>query len=232
VATTFDEEQIPTLLDAIKGHRYEYLWRFQLATGARHGEATALREAEDIDVPRMIARLWEAIANVPSTIRKGDDPRVWWERKRTKTATSRRTTPLSLPAMRAVQAAAAQAVAIRQQAEDDWLGELEPGLIFPDDDGRPLRESKVLKAWDKMLERHELTKCRPHDLRHSAAELALDHGAELIDVSRLLGHANTAITDRIYAGKLTRSSRRAADRLAGAFGEDASEPVQEAAGEA
>jgi integrase len=93
-------------------------------------------------------------------------------------------------------------------------------LIFPDDDGRPLRESKVLEAWDKMLAANTLQKCRPHDLRHSAAELAFEHGAELIDVSRLLGHANTAITDKIYAGKLHRSARRASDRVTLAFGEE------------
>jgi integrase len=218
-ATTFDEEQIPLLLKAIKGHRYEHLWRFELATGARHGEATALREAEDLDVPRMLARMWEALAFVPVELRTNADTRVWWERKKTKTAKSRRTTPLSLPALRAVQAANAQAAALSDAAGDAWMGVLEPGLIFPDDDGRPLRESKVLKAWDKMLAANNFQKCRPHDLRHSAAELALEHGAELIDVSRLLGHANTNITDRIYAGRLTRSSRRAADRLADAFGE-------------
>jgi integrase len=227
-ATTFDEDQIPELLAAINGHRYEHLWRFQLATGARHGEATAIREADDLDVPRMIVRLWEVIAYVPVELRTTDDPRVCWERKKTKTARSRRTTPLSLPALRAVQAAAVQAKSIREAAGADWF-EPDLGLIFPDDDGRPLRESKVLKAWNKMLERNKLPKCRPHDLRHSAAELALEHGAELIDVSRLLGHANTAITDRIYAGRLSRSSRRAADRLAGAFGEDASAGAAEPA---
>jgi integrase len=227
VATTFDEEQIPLLLKAIKGHQHEHLWRFQLATGARHGEATALRDEEDVDVARMIARLWEAIAFVPKELRTHPNPLVWWERKKTKTAKSRRTTPLSLPALRAVVAGAAQARDLREKAGDAWLGELEPGLVFPASDGRPLRENAVLRAWDRMLARHNLPKCRPHDLRHSAAELALEHGAELIDVSRLLGHANMAITDRIYAGRLSRSSRRAAEHLAGAFGEDVAEDAAE-----
>ena len=35
------------------------------------------------------------------------------------------------------------------------------------------------------------------------------------------------ITDRIYAGRLSRSSRRAADRLAHAFGEDESDTAPE-----
>jgi len=63
-------------------------------------------------------------------------------------------------------------------------------------------------------------------VRHSAAELALEHGAELIDVSRLLGHATTAITDKIYAGRLHRSARRASDRVALAFGEDDAEETE------
>lgn len=225
-ATTFDEEQIPLLLAAIKGHRFEHLWRFELATGARHGEVTALRKDEDLDIPRMLARMWEALAFVPAELRANPDSRVWWERKKTKTAKSKRSTPLSLPALRAALAAADQAAKLRKTAGESWLGDLEPGLIFPDDDGRPLRESKVLKAWNKMLAANKLPDCRPHDLRHSAAELALENGAELIDVSRLLGHANTAITDRIYAGRLTRSSRRAAERLAGAFGEEATSEAE------
>ena len=35
-----------------------------------------------------------------------------------------------------LQAAITQAAAIRDAAGDTWLGDLEPGLIFPDDDGR------------------------------------------------------------------------------------------------
>ena len=68
-----------------------------------------------------------------------------------------------------------------------------------------------------------------HQLACLGEELALEHGAELIDVSRLLGHANTAITGRIYAGKLHRSARRASDRVAQAFGDEEPEAVTEAA---
>jgi integrase len=55
--------------------------------------------------------------------------------------------------------------------------------VFPDDDGRPLCENKVYKSWGKKLTAAGLLTCRPHDLRHSAAERALESGAELIDVS-------------------------------------------------
>ena len=217
-ATTFDEEQVPLLLAAIKGHRYEWLWRFQLATGQRHGEATGLRR-EDVDEARMAARLYEAVAYVPPDLRTADDPRVWWERKRPKTARSRRHTPLTLPALAAIRHGLAQATALREAAGDGWFVP-DQDLVFPDDDGRPIRENKVYKAWGKMLEAAGLPKCRPHDLRHSAAEMALGQGAELIDVSRLLGHANTTVTDRVYAGRNQQGARRAAERVARAFGDE------------
>ena len=217
-ATTFDEEQIPLLLAAIKGHRYEWLWRFQLATGPRHGEATGLRR-QDVDEARMTARLYEAVAYVPPDLRTADDPRVWWERKRPKTARSRRTTPLTLPALAAVRMGLAQATALCEAAGDGWFLP-DQDLVFPDDDGRPIRENKVYKAWGKMLESAGLPKCRPHDLRHATAHAALNAGAELIEVSRLLGHANTAVTDRVYAGRNQPGARRAAERVAQAFGDE------------
>lgn len=221
-AAELDEEAIRPLLAAIKGTRYEHLWRFQLATGVRHGEATGIRES-DVDPERMVARIWEAIAAMPLALRaEGDGSYRWWERKGTKTKRSRRSTPLTLPALRAAQAGAAQAAALREAAGASWCP-LEPGLLFPDDDGRPLRESKVLKAWNRLLERHKLPACRPHDLRHGYAGLALDGGAELIDVSRALGHASTAITDRIYGGRVAQGARRAAERVAEVFGEDGPE---------
>lgn len=38
----------------------------------------------------------------------------------------------------------------------------------------------------------------PHDLRHTAATNLIRMGVPLFDVSKLLGHANTRITERIY----------------------------------
>lgn len=37
-----------------------------------------------------------------------------------------------------------------------------------------------------------------HELRHTAATVWLEHGISMLDVSRLLGHATYAITDRTY----------------------------------
>ena len=40
-----------------------------------------------------------------------------------------------------------------------------------------------------------------HVSRHTWAVLALAHGAEISEISRLLGHASTGVTERVYAEK-------------------------------
>lgn len=40
-----------------------------------------------------------------------------------------------------------------------------------------------------------------HDQDTPVAVLALAHGAEISEISRLLGHASTGVTERVYAEK-------------------------------
>jgi Phage integrase family len=42
-------------------------------------------------------------------------------------------------------------------------------------------------------------KITPHDLRHTCASLAVSSGANVLAVSRMLGHKDPSITLRIYA---------------------------------
>ena len=43
----------------------------------------------------------------------------------------------------------------------------------------------------------------PHELRHTAASLAVSAGANVKAVQRILGHASAAMTLDVYAGLLT-----------------------------
>jgi site-specific recombinase XerD len=55
---------------------------------------------------------------------------------------------------------------------------------------------------------------RIHDLRHSFATLALQGGASLYDVSKLLGHSDVSMTQR-YAHMADDSLQTATDNMAG-----------------
>ena len=44
-----------------------------------------------------------------------------------------------------------------------------------------------------------MSELKLHQLRHTFATLTLEHGLDLFELSRLMGHASYAVTDRVYA---------------------------------
>ncbi|MBC8162823.1 MAG: tyrosine-type recombinase/integrase [Roseiflexaceae bacterium] len=66
--------------------------------------------------------------------------------------------------------------------------------------------SNQLEAEGKRSEARRLREVTPHTFRHFVATWLLNEGAQLSEVSALLGHANTRITEQYYA-------RHADDRL-------------------
>ena len=55
--------------------------------------------------------------------------------------------------------------------------------------------------WREVTAAAGLPGLRPHDLRHTVATNLIREGVQLIHVSRLLGHANTRITEEIYVNR-------------------------------
>lgn len=57
----------------------------------------------------------------------------------------------------------------------------------------------------------------PHDLRHTAASLAISSGANPKVVQRMLGHANAAMTLNVYAGLFESDLDTVAENVARMF---------------
>ena len=55
-------------------------------------------------------------------------------------------------------------------------------------------------VFDPAVRAAGLTDVTPHDLRHTAASLAVASGATVKSVQRMLGHASAAMTLDVYAG--------------------------------
>ncbi len=70
-------------------------------------------------------------------------------------------------------------------------------LLYTADIGRRFR--KAAKLAGLHTDKHDLQRVTIHTLRHTFAVLYLNRGGELYDLSKMLGHAGTAITDKIYA---------------------------------
>jgi len=68
-------------------------------------------------------------------------------------------------------------------------------------------------VWNKAVERSELMKRTPHDMRHTYATLRLSKGDSLAEVSKEMGHGSPEITFRTYYKWLPKESRSSIDEL-------------------
>jgi len=74
------------------------------------------------------------------------------------------------------------------------------GLVFPSSQATPLRNRNFRRdVFDPAVEALGL-KITPHNLRDTAASLAIQAGASVVAVARLLGHESAATTLNHYAG--------------------------------
>lgn len=82
-------------------------------------------------------------------------------------------------------------------------GKRRDDLVFGDDLGNHMKRTRVSagsKSWFKTaLKESGLQPMTLHDLRHTAASLAISSGANVKAVQRMLGHASAAMTLDIYA---------------------------------
>lgn len=72
----------------------------------------------------------------------------------------------------------------------------------------PIHPCTVTTWQRRFTKRHGLRPLSPHDLRHSAASLALEAGANLKDVQNLLGHADPSTTMQFYSGLTEERERK------------------------
>jgi integrase len=74
-------------------------------------------------------------------------------------------------------------------------------LLFPARSGGYLkRPSYDSTGWfNRAVERAQVQTVTPHDLRHTCASLAISAGANVLAVSRMLGHKDPSVTLRVYS---------------------------------
>lgn len=168
------------------------LYALALTTGMRRGELLALKWS-DIDMEAGIVRVERSLRQVD---------RYRFVREPTKTEKSRRALPIPGLALRALAA----------------MTKTTTGYVFARADGRPLPPAEVTREFQSCLVRHGFRSVRFHDLRHTAANLALDRmGGDIRAVSAMLGHASITTTVAIYGTAADDARRRAAKAMDDVF---------------
>jgi integrase len=90
------------------------------------------------------------------------------------------------------------------------------GLVFCREDGTGYHPDHVTKVFARLARAHGLGTTRVHSLRHLRASVLLGAGAELVDVSKTLGHASVSITSDIYGHMQERRAEQISKQAAGA----------------
>lgn len=88
-------------------------------------------------------------------------------------------------------------------------------LVFPDTRGGHLRAGNVRRRWwDKAVKATAVPEgLTPHELRHTAASLAITAGANIKTLQRMLGHSSAALTLDRYGHLFDDDLGMIADRL-------------------
>jgi integrase len=104
---------------------------------------------------------------------------------------------------------------LRQAEEHLRLGvRPEVGYVFTSESGTPLWPQRVTSNFLALCERLGLPKIGPHGLRHAMATAMIASGHSPKLVSQRLGHADPAITLRLYSHVLPGHDQAAVDAFA------------------
>jgi integrase len=201
--TILTEEQIGTVLRHLEGRTLRPIVSFLLGTGCRRGEVLALRWS-DLDLAGGVVRIERSLEQTKAGLRF----------KSPKTKNGRRNVSIS-PWL----VAELRAHKTRQQKRRLALGL-----------GKPADDALVFEQWDGSTRSpHWLTQkfalamaapkidCTLHGLRHTHVSQLIAAGMDVLSISRRIGHANAAITLRVYGHLFRATDTRAAEIMEATF---------------
>jgi integrase len=191
-------------------HRRRALWLTMVALGPRRGEALAMRWSLT-DLDNASTKLQKQMRRVRGEVDETTGRRRGrLVEKALKTDASMATLGLPAALVEVLRAHKRDQV-VERLASKVWS---DPDLIFSTSIGTPLEPRNVNREWTAICERAGV-KVTLHGLRHAAASLAFQAGADLKEVQALLRHTRLSTTADIYVEVFDSVRRGTADRMDG-----------------
>jgi integrase len=175
-------------------------WWLMLHTGARRGEVLGLDwGAIDLDGRALtVKQTWSMVGTEPSM-----------------------GTPKTAAGLRTIALDAGTVAVLRRWRRSQAEQRLVMGGGWPDHtavvtepDGRRVHPQVLTRRFKALCRVAGVPTIRLHDLRHTVASVALANGEDVAVLSRRLGHADVAVTLRLYRHVMPGEDQAAADRLA------------------
>lgn len=199
-ADLWTTEQLRVFLSVAAGHRIGAFYRLAAYTGARRVELTHMRWA-DLDLDAAELTITGSAATIGAVRVEG-------------TTKGGRSRVLSLDAGTVeVMRAHRKAQLAEQLAARTWWQDGD-NLVFLRENGAPMHTDTPTALMPKLIAEAGLPHTRLHDLRHLHATTLLLAGVPVHVVAARLGHADPAITLRVYAHVLREQASAVADVFA------------------
>ncbi|WP_328463404.1 site-specific integrase [Actinoplanes sp. NBC_00393] len=195
--------QLATFLEANAEDSLFAFWWLAALRGLRRGELCGLRWAA-VDLDRGLLFVERQRTTAGYQVVEGDP----------KTAAGRRAVALDKHTVSILRAHRSRQLNHRDRRHAAGQICVDSGYVFTRKDGQPINPNYATTRFRKLTERAGLPPVRLHDLRHGAASLAHEAGADLKTLQDLLGHSSIVVTADTYTSVLPDSQRRCADATA------------------
>ena len=194
-------EEVQRLLIQAKEDGCFELLLLELTTGLRRGEILAL-QWDDLDFRTGTLRVERQGQRIQGKLAVSQP----------KTRASCRSILLPAPVLEIL-------AQYRQSVSSHWM------FPSPKKEDSPLDPAAVRKKLSAVLKRAGCPAIRFHDLRHTFATSALEHGMDVKTLSTVIGHVSSATTLNVYAHVTDEMRQKAADKIDRAI--TGTEPPQE-----
>lgn len=197
-----EDEEIPKFLDAIRNSPMENAYALCLFTGLREGECLGLSWRQVCFEKRKLV--------IDQQLQKGKGKNSEYTIISTKNSKSRTIVlpPIALDYLRAEKAKQAEN---QLRMGSSWSNPND--LVFTDAKGTHYKISTFYKTFKRLAASIGRPDLRPHDLRHTAATIAIACGTDTKTVQDMLGHATASFTLSTYAHTSKKMQEDAASRI-------------------
>lgn len=93
-------------------------------------------------------------------------------------------------------------------------GQTTGGYCFTQNEGEILNPNTITAYIRQFGKKYNLPGMHPHALRHTMATISIANGADVVSVSKKLGHCNPSVTLNIYSHANEEAQRRATEIFA------------------